>query len=52
MLPAFFEKVLPVLDQACAGRWAVLCVDDGSNDALSLPFPDGTSATRGFPVSA
>ncbi|HLK22491.1 MAG TPA: glycosyltransferase family 2 protein [Bryobacteraceae bacterium] len=33
MLPAFFAKVLPVLEQACNGQWAVLCVDDGSRDA-------------------
>lgn len=33
MLPAFFTKVLPVLDQASGGRWTILCVDDGSTDA-------------------
>ncbi|MGD0296893.1 MAG: glycosyltransferase family 2 protein, partial [Bryobacteraceae bacterium] len=33
MLPAFFAKVLPALEQATEGRWTVLCVDDGSSDS-------------------
>jgi polyisoprenyl-phosphate glycosyltransferase len=33
MLPAFFAKVLPALEQACGGQWSILCVDDGSRDA-------------------
>ncbi len=33
MLPAFFTTVVPVLEQATAGRWAILCVDDGSRDS-------------------
>jgi polyisoprenyl-phosphate glycosyltransferase len=33
MLPAFFAKVVPVLEQACSGQWSILCVDDGSGDA-------------------
>jgi len=33
MLPEFFAIVLPVLEQACAGQWSILCVDDGSLDA-------------------
>jgi glycosyltransferase involved in cell wall biosynthesis len=32
MLPAFLTKVAPVLEQACAGNWTILCVDDGSRD--------------------
>jgi glycosyltransferase involved in cell wall biosynthesis len=33
MLPAFFAKALPALEQATAGRFSILCVDDGSQDA-------------------
>jgi glycosyltransferase involved in cell wall biosynthesis len=33
MLPVFFAKVIPELDQATGGRWTILCVDDGSHDA-------------------
>lgn len=33
MLPAFFAQVVPALEQATAGRWNILCVDDGSQDA-------------------
>jgi glycosyltransferase involved in cell wall biosynthesis len=32
MLPAFLTKVAPALEQACAGKWTILCVDDGSRD--------------------
>jgi polyisoprenyl-phosphate glycosyltransferase len=32
MLPAFFAQVVPALEQATAGRWNILCVDDGSQD--------------------
>jgi glycosyltransferase involved in cell wall biosynthesis len=32
MLPAFFARVLPALEQATAGRFSILCVDDGSQD--------------------
>jgi dolichol-phosphate mannosyltransferase len=32
MLPAFFAKVVPTLDQACGPEWTILCVDDGSTD--------------------
>ncbi len=33
MLPAFFKTVVPALEQATEGKWAVVCVDDGSRDA-------------------
>jgi glycosyltransferase involved in cell wall biosynthesis len=32
MLPAFFKTVVPVLEEATAGNWMILCVDDGSQD--------------------
>jgi glycosyltransferase involved in cell wall biosynthesis len=31
-LPAFFQAVIPALESATAGRWCVICVDDGSRD--------------------
>jgi polyisoprenyl-phosphate glycosyltransferase len=33
MLDAFFEAVMPALEEATDGEWAILCVDDGSRDA-------------------
>jgi len=33
MLPSLFAAITPVLEQATAGEWAILCVDDGSRDA-------------------
>ena len=32
MLPAFFEAVVPALEEGTDGRWAIVCVDDGSSD--------------------
>jgi len=32
MLPAFFHRVLPELDEAAHGSWTLICVDDGSTD--------------------
>jgi len=33
MLPAFFEAVVPALEETTHGHWAILCVDDGSHDS-------------------
>jgi polyisoprenyl-phosphate glycosyltransferase len=33
MLPCFFNAVIPALEEATDGNWAILCVDDGSRDA-------------------
>jgi polyisoprenyl-phosphate glycosyltransferase len=33
MLPSFFAAVTPALEDATAGEWAIVCVDDGSRDA-------------------
>src|SRR5437879_2688304 len=33
MLPAFFAAVVPALEETTHGRWAILCVDDGSHDS-------------------
>jgi dolichol-phosphate mannosyltransferase len=33
MLPEFFSAVVPALERSAAGRWAILCVDDGSQDS-------------------
>lgn len=33
MLPAFFATVTPALQAATDGRWAILCIDDGSHDS-------------------
>ena len=33
MLPAFFQAVVPALEKATVGKWAIVCVDDGSRDA-------------------
>jgi glycosyltransferase involved in cell wall biosynthesis len=57
MLPVFFAKVLPALEQATAGRWTLVCVDDGSNDATfriitecnqSDPRVSGVRLSRNF----
>jgi len=41
MLPAFFAAVIPVLEVATDGQWAILCVDDGSRDATFATIADG-----------
>ncbi len=33
MLPEFFRAVIPALEEATDGNWAILCIDDGSQDA-------------------
>ena len=33
MLPAFFASVTPALQAATDGKWAILCIDDGSHDS-------------------
>jgi len=35
MLPAFFETLTPILDEATDGEWSIVCVDDGSRDRTS-----------------
>ena len=32
-LPVFFQKVIPALHKATDGKWSLLCIDDGSQDA-------------------
>src|SRR5258706_16265682 len=32
MLPAFLTAIVPALEDVTQGRWAVLCVNDGSSD--------------------
>ena len=32
MLPAFFAAAIPALERATRGKWAIVCVDDGSRD--------------------
>jgi polyisoprenyl-phosphate glycosyltransferase len=33
MLPTFLTTVVPALEDATGGRWAIVCVNDGSSDA-------------------
>ena len=33
MLPSFFKAVVPALEEAMPGNWAIVCVDDGSKDS-------------------
>ncbi len=40
MLPEFFETVVPVLEDATRGDWAILCVDDGSRDETFTVITD------------
>jgi polyisoprenyl-phosphate glycosyltransferase len=40
MLPAFLMALVPVLEAATQGRWAILCVNDGSSDATHEVLAD------------
>ena len=40
MLPTFFATVVPALEEATDGEWAILCVDDGSRDATFVTISD------------
>ena len=40
MLPAFFATVIPALEDATDGDWAILCVDDGSRDGTAAVIAD------------
>jgi dolichol-phosphate mannosyltransferase len=40
MLPTFLTAVIPALEDATKGSWAVLCVNDGSHDATHEVLAD------------
>jgi len=40
MLPAFFDTVIPRLEQATGGLWKILCIDDGSHDSTFAIIAD------------
>jgi glycosyltransferase involved in cell wall biosynthesis len=40
MLPTFLTAVAPALEDATDGRWAILCVNDGSSDATHQVLAD------------
>ena len=40
MLPTFLTAVVPALEDATQGRWAILCVNDGSSDGTPEVLTD------------